>query len=454
MMSESDATLTPESRVSSEMISQIAEKYGLETDLCNRANAWAESWLQTMRDTGTLDSPSPQSLTVTRDMAADELGTAIPRDIHGKPSFRTEFTATQILTRLLPKDSACNQLLAPDPNLIVPLPNFKQLDAIVDTLIAERAANRFPYHLDAAQLPQDEANMPASLPLGGREHAVFLFNSCYYMRGGIKSVTAFKQLSAMYEMSPELFDPFVVKDIDPEFVRGVLAQHGLNYKSKEVSKSWVTNSARLVDQFDGDPRNIFEDNLDYFELLRRVRNQSGKGFIGFQKKMASMLSYYLMSAGLVQYRDYPLPVDFHVLRVSAATDIIGFENMPADGDIYKENVLDLLRDMYRDYSVTHGVSQLDVCDAVWSLSSAICGVQPGNVMVEPNKSRGRQGRKTEICPLEIDVNDARQQRMYEKSCSLCPIEKDCHQNFPSKTYYVRGKMIGSPRIRFPQTTLF
>ncbi len=453
-MSEFEVTIAPESHVKNEVLFELADAYGLEPKLCQQAEAWAENWLRTMLDTNTLDNPTQQSLAVTRDMAADELGAEIPRDIHGNPSFRAEFATTKLLLKLLPQDQAIVQLLEADPTSVVPIPNFKQLDAIVDTLIAERSANRFPYYLDAAQLPQDEANMPGSLPLGGVEHAVFLFNSCYYMRGGIKSVTAFKQLSAMYEMSPELFDPFMVKDIDPEFVRGVLAQHGLNYKSKEVSKSWVENSARLVEQFDGDPRNIFEDNLDYFELLRRVRNQRGKGFIGFQKKMTSMLSYYLMSAGLVRYRDYPLPVDFHVLRVSAATDIIRFENMPDDGDIYKEHVLDLLRDMYRDYSVTHGVSQLDVCDAVWSLSSAICGTQPGNVMVEPNKSRGRQGRKTEIYPLEIDVNDPKQQRMYERSCSLCPIEGDCHQNFPSKTYYVRGKMIGSPRIRFPKTTLF
>ena len=109
---------------------------------------------------------------------------------------------------------------------------------------------------------------------------------------------------------------------------------------------------------------------------------------------------------------------------------------------------------HHDYSVTHGVSQLDVCDAVWSLSSAICGSQPGNIMLEPNKSEGRQGRSTLIYPLEIDVNDPNQQRMYERSCALCPLEDSCELNFPSKRYYVQGKMIGTPRIRFPRTTLF
>lgn len=437
-------------------IEVFAEIHGIDLPTCRQSALWAREWsylLETaVGELGSEADIDASFIKTAREEAARDLGERLPRDHNGVPSFRAEFAATEMLYRGHPDGDVLRDILeGSGPH---PVPHFGRLDVMLDTLLAERANNRFPYYLDAAQLPQDERNMPPELPRGGAEHANFLFATCYYMRGGIKSFAAFRGLSALYSEDPTLFDPNEAKDRDPALIAKALEQVGLGFSKNVIAGQWVRNAERLSELYDGDVRRVFDGTTDYSELLRRIQNKNGRGFAGFQEKMTSMLAYYLMAEKLIPYFDFPLPVDFHVLRVSAANQIITFENLPEDSDIYHEKTLAMLRAMYHDYSVTHGVSQLDVCDAVWSLSSAICGSQPGNIMLEPNKSEGRQGRSTLIYPLEIDVNDPNQQRMYERSCALCPLEDSCELNFPSKRYYVQGKMIGTPRIRFPRTTLF
>lgn len=334
------------------------------------------------------------------------------------------------------------------------IPNYERLDEVMGILIEARAHNDFPYNLESAQLPHDERNMPPSLKRGGVEHANFLWAVCYYMRGGIKSATAVRSLSSVYEKYPELFIAEHAQSVKPEFIYEALRDNGLHFSAKPVSEYWVENARRMQERYQGDPRKIFDGSPEYPELCRLIQNDGkGGGFKGFQKKMVSMYAYYLMDSRLVDYYNFPLPVDMHVLRVSAATDIITFENVPPNGNIYTEETLDTLRHMYHDYSVRHGVSQLDVCNAVWSLSSAICGIQPGNVMLEPNRHEGRNGRSTHIVPLDVDFSKPSHRRMYDKSCSRCPLDDEghggplCHRNMPSKLYYVHGVAVLSERLR-------
>lgn len=437
------------------LIRRVCEQFGIAETTCARGMVWAKQWHRTLalaESDGVADTKG--LLLAARDIASDELGTQLDRDDHGSATFRTRYAATELFLSLSCDREEDYRRILNGEGIIV-RPDFKRLDEMLGTLLDARERMAFPYYLESAMLPQDERNMPPQMPRGGIEHANFLFHSCYYMRGGIKSVAAFRSLSRIYENYPELFDPHQSRTQDPEMISEVLQEFGLAYKKDEVGKAWAKNAARLSDTYDGDPRRIFEGNPPYDELLRRVKNNGrGAGFLGFREKMTSMLAYYLMADELVPYYDVPLPVDFHVLRVSAATGVVKFENLPDNGDIYHEKTLEMLRAIYHDYSVTHGIRQIEVCDAVWSLSSAICGEQPGNRMSEPNRSEGRDGRSTHILPMDIDINNSLQQSMYNKSCALCPLEEECELNFPSKAYYVKGVMVGSPRIRFPRTTLF
>lgn len=425
----------------------VSYDFGIPEELCEKSSAWATKWQKAISRRVASGEDMASALFAAKDDALLNCP-SIPRDDNGRPSFRAEYAAQRLLCRIDWNNAAAyhDALYGSDIRIV---PHFDRLDEIVDTLLEARADNEFPYTLEAANLPQDERNMPPELPCGGREHANFLWATCYYMRGGIKSTAAFAGLSEVYAQEPELFDPYQAMNDDPERIKELLKTNGLAFSSSTIGPAWVENARRMVELYDGDPRNIFQDTTDYDVLLARMKNNGrGKGFVGFQEKMVSMIMYYLMDAELIPYFDFPLPVDFHVLRVSAANEIITFENVPEDGNIYSEKTLATLRAMYHDYSVTHGISQLDVCNAVWSLSAAVCGTQPGNIMLEPGDRNNRDGRKTHIVPLQIDINDPAQNRMYERSCGLCPLEKSCMHNMPSKEYYVRGRAILSPRQRF------
>lgn len=431
--------------------SNISNEFGVSPEALLKAKKWADKWYPYIEDMS-VDELTLNAFSASRDISLYD-APSVTRDENGKPSFREEFTATElVLDRLGDRAKHLRQDIYGDE--IKPVPHFDRLDSILDILLKQRAKKGFPYELDSAQLPQDERNMPPSLPRGGKEHANFLFTTCYYMRGGIKSYVAFKALSSLYEKDPNLFDPQSAQMRNPEDIATALAEEGLGFSKDVISKQWVFNAAKLQEENDGDARKLFENTTDYRKLLHRIQNKNGNGFKGFQEKMTSMLAYFFMTDGIIPYFDFPLPVDFHVLRVSAANKIITFENMPENGNIYHQSTLDMLRNMYHDYSVSHGISQLDVCDAVWALSSGICGDQPGNIMLEPHRKDGRKGRGTIIEPLEINIHDPDQQRRYERTCSLCVLDETCELNFPSKAYYVQGRMTGSPRIRFPQNTLF
>lgn len=424
----------------------VSDEFGISNTIARDAAIWTVNWMEALKWPNTLEADT--ELLVSAKKEALNRSPDIPCDHNKRPSFRAEYAAQQMLYRLLP-DTTGEYRRALEGDGLRIVPHFDKLDMVVDTLLEARANNEFPYTLDAANLPQDERNMPLELPRGGREHANFLWATCYYMRGGIKSTAAFAGLSEVYAQEPELFDPFEAINDDPERVKELLKANGLAFSSSTIGPAWVENARRMVELYDGDPRNIFRDTTDYNVLLTRMKNNGrGKGFVGFQEKMVSMIMYYLMDAELIPYFDFPLPVDFHVLRVSAANEIITFENVPEDGNIYSEKTLAMLRAMYHDYSVTHGISQLDVCNAVWSLSAAVCGTQPGNIMLEPGDRNNRDGRKTRIIPLQVNTSDPTQNRMYERSCGLCPLEKSCTHNMPSKEYYVRGRAILSPRQRF------
>lgn len=425
----------------------VSKEFGISRDITRRASRWALKWQQVLTKHERLEEDDPVQLRLARDIALQDCP-SVPLDQNGRASFRAEFAAEQILYRIMPEQAPAYQRALDGDGLRI-IPHFDQLDFVVDTLLEARSNNEFPYTLEAANLPQDERNMPSELPRGGRDHANFLWATCYYMRGGIKSTAAFAGLSSVYAAEPELFDPHHAMNDDPARVTELLKSHSLAFSSSTIGPAWVENARRMVELYDGDPRQIFAGTSNYDVLLSRMKNNGrGKGFVGFQEKMVSMITYYLMDSELIPYFDFPLPVDFHVLRVSAANEIITFENLPDDGDIYSDKTLATLRAMYHDFSVTHGVSQLDVCNAVWSLSAAVCGTQPGNIMLEPGDRNNREGRKTHIVPLPIDLNNASQIRMYERSCGLCPLEQTCKHNMPSKRYYVQGKAVLSERPRY------
>ncbi len=340
----------------------------------------------------------------------------------------------------------------PDTETIIV--NHDRVDVVLDTLMAAYENDRYPYHLDRVRVPQDERHMPPSLERGSTDHAMFFWNVCYYMRGGTKSTFAVQQMAAIYEDRPDLFDCAKIIDIPQEDIERELSAHKLGFQ-KTVARQWKENAVRMLEQYGGDPRNIFagltEHEKPYDELVKRVKNDTkGGGFMGFREKMTSMIAYYLMDEELVDIFNFPIPIDLHVMRVSVANGLVSFPGIEYPANVHSETLLETLRGVYYDYAERHGINPLHLCNAVWLLSEALCGQAPGNRVTEPNGRDNREGRLTKVIPEVVDPNDAGQQRRYQRTCGRCPVEKTCDLNIHGGAmYYAVGQVaVRGPRLRF------
>ncbi|HET7630597.1 MAG TPA: hypothetical protein VFK03_04450 [Candidatus Saccharimonadales bacterium] len=321
---------------------------------------------------------------------------------------------------------------------------------VIDNIMEAYRTGQPPYNREETRLPQDPRHMPERLNLGGIDHAMFLFNICNYMRGGTGSITAVKCMARVYDEWPELFDCKVAIDADPEDIADVLTRNGLGFQ-KRVARDLKENSRRLLERYDGDPRKIFDGITSYEESLELVMNDGrGNGFVGFREKMTSMLTYYLVDAGLIEQFDFPAPIDLHFMRVSIANEMISVPDAPYGTNLYTDEVTAALRKLYFDYVVEKQVDPIAVTDAVWMLSESSCGTHPGNSTSEPFGRSRRNGRKTYLIPGVVDPSNPVQRAAYASTCAICPIEKTCEFNIPGTHYYVGGSVIfRCKRMRFP-----
>ena len=435
-----------------EIAAEIGQEFGISPELAVTGGIWGRRWLQELEDVGYLNTSDTVALTTARDIALEQTPEII-RDENGKPSYRSEYAALQTLYALSGERAEQYRSALEGDRLRV-IPHFDRLDEVAGTLLHARDNLIYPFNTDLTELPQDEPNLPKNLERGGVDEAMFWFISCYFMRGQIESIAAVRGLSKLYDAHPEIFDPFVAQHQTPEYIEGLLREYGLGSGSIGNSKGWVKNAPRLIKQCDGDPRKLFEGTTDYQELKKRIMNQGkGKGFIGFQEKMTSMLTYWFMSSELIPYHHHPLPVDLHVVRISSSTEIVTYENIPDGNNILSNQTLEILRTMFEDYSHTYNVSQLALCDVIWAHGKALCGDAVGNRTYEPNRLNGRDGRKTLLVREPITF-DAVQMKRHERTCAACPLNESCSHSLPSKPYYLHGELVIHPRPEPPQDAIF
>ncbi len=366
---------------------------------------------------------------------------------------------------LIPNDYV-PEVLPPTGEKLTVVINKEHAYPILDELMRAYANNELPYNLDRVRLPHDPRHMPGSLERGTTEHAMFLFNVCYYMRGGIKSNDAVKRMAAVYDDYPDLFNCEYIRSLSMDEqmekllngeIQAVLKGHGLGFQGT-VAGQWIENAWRMH-AYGDDPRNIFNGVTTYEQSQELIQNKKGKGFVGFQEKMTSMIIYYLMDEELIAPFNFPIPVDLHVMRVSIANEMVGFfdsrgDPAPFGTNLFTKETLSALRSLYLEYAQDRDVNALRLCDAVWMLSESSCGRHPGNTTIEPLGRHVRNGRNTYLIPKAVDVHSPGQQKAYSESCAICPIQQTCEFNIPGTQYYVGGNIIiRGRRVRIPVSVI-
>lgn len=322
---------------------------------------------------------------------------------------------------------------------------------VFDRLVDARIRRQYPYNLPKAIPPQVPENLPRLLTWGSREHALFLFALCYWMRGGIESDTATRALTRVYNMVPDMFLPEHEPSFDPATFETILSEVGLGFNKAQIARLWKKNLAKIGAEWDGDPRTLFTGISTYEEACERIQNKGGRGFGGFQEKMVSMLTYFYMDAGMVDRWNFPAPVDFHCLRIVFAHRILtaGRRDRNRNG-FYTKPVLATVRALLHDYCAERGVDPVILCEALWIYSRIMCSEHPGNTSIV---AKARKGRKTKITPIPRWTIS--QTQMYERTCRGCVVQDTCRHCIPSASYYVGGKVVlRGERDAPPQESLF
>ncbi len=330
---------------------------------------------------------------------------------------------------------------------------------VFDSLIAVYRAKEYPFEPERVLLPQDPRNMPIIKKMDDEEKARFFFYLCLYMRGRIDSMHATRCTASLFADRPDLFDPLIARNLDPEEIEKELKAHGLGFQKKLNAAYWISNSRYLVGRWGGSVINIFHDAAelddDQFWLISCERicsqgkNGEKGGFAAFQKKMTSMLIYYLVWLGIISYHHFPLPADVHHRRKCLAHGILSFSQNGNGNDFEHDELIgDAVREVTFVYAKTCGVSSLDLCDTLWPFSRMMCSRNP----LFKSTTIDGSGRKSIIVPMELKWTK-RQVNTYVMTCGHCPVQETCRFVLRARSYYYTGRGELDERRDCPQQNI-
>ena len=338
----------------------------------------------------------------------------------------------------------------------------KRAKLVFERLLKALRANRYPYNV--ASLPQQQ--IPEDIRKDPLDHAVFLFYVCHLMRGAIQSDMAIRQLVVLRRHTPAFFQPELVSTWDRDRIKNTLVS-AIDYHGDEVARFWQVNSKALWERWQGDPRLIFRSTGCADSLRLAITNKKIKGdkpqdlfdhnwgFEGFQGKMASMLAYFLMEAGLIGPFPIAPAVDFHLLRVMLSTEVLKLPKELRIKGVRYDQMYPLGVKVLEQYCKETGVSTVEIGDALWAHSTTACRAAPGNTSLDRTGERDENGKKKIPRQLRVRQDNPEHVSQYEQSCHRCPVQDLCNWNVPAGPYYEVGKFMLYDRVRLePHWVLF
>ncbi len=345
--------------------------------------------------------------------------------------------------------------------------------AMIDKLVYLHQNKRYPFNRRDAVIPQKI--IPPELRQDTYTLACFYFYICIYMRGGIESLQTFNAIIKMWREHPDLFNPIRAQMLAPEYVQTLLKTY-IGWDSGAASINWVTNSVRLVKNWNGNPLNLLKNLHSYEQALKRIRNKLTKrdvrqagpgheGFRGFQPKMVSMLIYFYDWEGWLEKRFlYPSPADFHNFRLAIANGALMVSLRAGEHLRSSEKLSAPWRKLVMNYLKDRGADPLVVADALWLYSLVLCGNSPVTMVRElkprsvkiRNKKKEVIGEKLVIGLFEHSQTKeewdtvrwaAHKRQQLKQTCLACVLAVSCKYAIPSRPYYRKGRLILRPRIR-------
>lgn len=310
-------------------------------------------------------------------------------------------------------------------------------DQVFGRLMELYKANGDPYSRPEAILPEDPRFWPDNLEMGGTQEAQYWFALCYYMRGAVDSTLAAQQLGRFYEKFPDVFEVEVAASLEPDELRKLLFGNGLPFMSPTVAKFWVANAQYMATLGFNDVRQLYIGVESYDELVSRITKLDG-----FQRKMVSMITYYLDVRKLLAPLTYPIPVDFHVMRIVNANEMLIHSEPPRGGNYGSDAAQDAARELTAAFCERNEVAPRDLAAAVWLFSNVMCGNSPVTAMT----TLEYKARATEYFWVDHRWTESKV-HAFNRTCGVCPLSETCEWSIGAPPWYRGGVMLARERRR-------
>ena len=222
--------------------------------------------------------------------------------------------------------------------------------------------------------------LPRNLEKGSRDHALYLTYviSVDYMTDAEK---LWARSRSAHELYPERFKPEEIKRLSDQTLRSFIKGIGARFPSNGVS-IWRKISKTLLEQFNGDPRNITPTPLS----IEEVKNRLDK----FPSLRGPKLSnFYIRAMGennlfkMTNFDQLDIPVDKQVARFTMYTGVLKLLSEQFQGCVHEPPLRGLIEEAWRDAAKKLGTPPWKLDEPIWTIGSKLCS-----------------GRKCGKCPVE------------------------------------------------------
>ena len=218
--------------------------------------------------------------------------------------------------------------------------------------------------------------MPEYVPLrnlkkGTKQHALYLTYviSIDYM---VDAEKLWKKSRGAYELHPERFTPEKILKVSQRSVELFVKRLGARYY-KNAAKTWKKISEVLLEQYDGDPRNITPEPMDIAEVKKRL-----KAFPYLRRVMGETGLFKLKNLN-----ELDVPVDKQVARFTLYTGVLKVLSESFIGCAQDEPLRGLTEEAWRNAAKALNTAPWKLDEPIWTTGSKLCS-----------------GRKCSNCPVE------------------------------------------------------
>jgi len=265
---------------------------------------------------------------------------------------------------------------------------FQDIDKAADVaeILYDQFRNRSGF-FNGYEMP--EYLPPAGLDKSSREYALYL-TYVIAIDFQTNAVKLWSNARSLYEKEPKLFEPKVIVGLDKNYLRSIVRSLGARYPSGGAD-GWKKISKILLDEYEGDPRNIKKEPLSLEELRKKLR-----AFPYLRgKKLNNFYIRAMGESGLFKIKDFDklsVAVDIQVARITFYTGALRIRGSYY-GCIHHKPVRPMIESVWNEAAKRISVPAWYLDEPLWSVGSKLCS---------------------------------------KKQCSRCPVTKLCNKNFEVK----------------------